>query len=44
MFYYDNTNTNNNKTFKNVKCHPRITKNRSCLDYKLLLKLKKYGI
>ena len=40
MFYYDNTN--NNKTFKNVKCHPRITKkNKSCLDYKVLLKLKK---
>lgn len=41
MFYYNNTN-NNKRTFKRVKCHPRTTqKKKSCVDYKLLLKLKK---
>ena len=43
MFDYDDNNNNKTlKTFKNVKCHPRISKKKkSCIDYKLLLKLKK---
>ena len=43
MFSHDN-NINNKtlKAFKQAKCHPRISKKKkSCLNYKILLKLKK---
>ena len=40
--YHDSINNKTLKYFKQAKCHPRISKKKkTCLDYKILLKLKK---